>query len=404
MIKPLRLHYLVCFWALQFLLASEVVADWIQVTGSAPYMESNYTQSREMAREDAFKQAAMRFGSRVSSEQRMENGVITSDQVSISSDTRILRSRIQNEYIWKGQLKLVMDVELEEQPECPVTTGSEYLKTVAVLKFPLQLPEQSRLGELVDIDRGFASALSQRLHERGNVVVYENSHERLPGELINAPSRYTQQHTLTNAADFAKDIGVQFVVSGVIRDIGVADKEAFSTSYWSRLTRFTRHANQKRRFAVDLFIHDGFSGAIVWQRNFSIEAKWDAEPSEKIGFGSTEFWHGSYGQAVSGLIADMSGLIEDQLRCQPFMTRVSRVNGKTLHFSSGADTGIRPGDKFSLYRTSNFFDADQLKGVELTNVKTALTVSQVHPGFSSGTISVDPGRLNIQEDDLLIAW
>ena len=86
------------------------------------------------------------------------------------------------------------------------------------------------------------------------------------------------------------------------------------------------------------------------------------------------------------------------------MTRISRVDGKTLHFDAGASTGIRPGDKLSLYRTFNFNDADQQRGVELTNVKTALTVSQVHPGFASGTIAVDPGRLNIQEDDLLIAW
>ena len=44
------------------------------------------------------------------------------------------------------------------------------------------------------------------------------------------------------------------------------------------------------------------------------------------------------------------------------------------------------------------------RNVDLESVKTALTVTQVHPNFSSGTISVDPGRLNIQEDDLLIAW
>ena len=98
----------------------------------------------------------------------------------------------------------------------------------------------------------------------------------------------------------------------------------------------------------------------------------------------------------------MATNVTEQVRCQPFMTRITRIEGKILHFSSGASSGIRPGDTLALYRTFNFYDSERLTGVELDSVKTALTVSQVHPNFSSGTISVDPGRLNIQEDDLLI--
>lgn len=387
-----------------FLVAMGASADWVQVTGKAPYMESNYSYSRELAREDAYQQAVMQHNARISSEQRMENGVITTDRIEISSDARVIRSQIKNEYIWKGTLNLVMDVELESAPVCPSSQANQYKKKVAVLGFSLQVPDQARLGDLADIDRGFASALSQRLHQQGNLMVFENSHELMHAETINAPTRYTGQHTLTKAADFAKDIGVQFVVSGVIRDIGVEDSKTFSTSYWQRLSRAVNKSNDKRRFSVDLFVHDGFSGAIVWQRNFSIKSNWDEDLLSKVGFGSTEFWQGEYGRAVSGLIGDMAMMVEEKLRCQPFMTRISRVQGKTLHFASGAGTGIRPGDKLSVYRTFNFHDADRMKGVELTNVKTALTVSQVHPDFSSGTISVDPGRLNIQEDDLLIAW
>jgi hypothetical protein len=86
------------------------------------------------------------------------------------------------------------------------------------------------------------------------------------------------------------------------------------------------------------------------------------------------------------------------------MTRVSRVDGKTLHFMSGANSGIRPGDRFSLYRAEYLQHATQDSSIELFNVKTALTVTQVHPDFGSGSIAVDPGRLNIQQDDVLIAW
>ena len=221
---------------------------------------------------------------------------------------------------------------------------------------------------------------------------------------MDAPTSYTEQQTLTKAAAFAKQTGAQFVVSGVIRDLGFEDEAALGTSYWARLKRLGQQSNTNRRFVVDVFVHDGFSGAIIWQKNYALSEEWTTDPGKKIGFGSAEFWQDDYGVAVGGMINEMAAMIDDQLRCQPFMTRISRVEGKTIHFLSGASSGVRPGDKLALYRTLNFYDADLLQGVELTNVKTTLTVSQVHPSFASGKVLVDPGRLNIQIDDLLVAW
>lgn len=395
------------FWVIfiSSLLSSPFLyADWVQVTGKAPYSDVNYDYARSQARDDAYKQAIMLAGTRVTSEQRLENGVMVKDNIELSSQARVKRAQIQNEYVWKNTLHLVMDVEIESIPLCQASQASDYKKKVAVLGFSLQVPDQARMGGLDNVNRGFASALSSKLHRMGSLVVYENSQERLAGEIVNAPTLYTQQNTLTKAASFAKDVGVQFVVSGVVRDLGVESREAFTNSYWHKLRRAVNNTNQKRRMTVDLFVHDGFSGAIVWQRTFTLSADWKLDATMKVGFGSAEFWQSDYGRAVNGMLDDMALLIEEQLRCQPFMTRIARVDGKVLHFNSGASTGIRPGDKLSVYRTFNFHDADRNQGVELTNVKTALTVSQVHPGFASGTINVDPGRLNIQEDDLLIAW
>lgn len=381
-----------------------VLADWVQVTGRAPVASGLYEQARQHAREDALQQAVMTLGTQVNSKQRMENGVLTHDQVSLSSQARVNRSVVQDEYVWKGMLHLLMNVEVDTVPVCPASQANGYRKKVVVLGFSIQSPQQTKLGTIHDANRGLASALNQALQEQGGLVVFENSQYRLYDEVVNAPSHYSEQHTLTKAASFAKQMGAQFVVSGVIRDMGVEDETAFETSYWAKLKRLGRSANQNRRFSAELFVHDGFSGAIVWQKTFSVKANWTADAQQKVGFGSPAFWNNDYGQAVSGLVDKMAFMIDEQLKCQPFMTRISRVDGKTLHFSSGASAGIRPGDKLALYRTYHFHDADMLKGVELANVKAALTVSQVHPGFSSGALSIDPGRLNIQEDDLLIAW
>jgi len=387
-----------------FLFAQLSFADWVQVTGRAPFKKGLYEQAREHAREDALQQAVMQLGSQIKSEQRVVNGILKHDQISVSSQARVNKSLVVDEYIWKGVLHLSMNVDVEDVPACPTSQASNYKKKVVVLGFSVQSPKQARLGRIHDVNRGLSGALSQALHEQNGLVVFQSSQYALYDEVVNAPSTYTEQQTLTKAAEFAKQTGAQFVVSGVIRDLGVEDEAVFGNSYWARIKRFGSKSNTNRRFSADVFVHDGFSGAIIWQRNFALSAKWTADPDKKIGFGSAQFWQDDYGMAVDELVHTMASMVDEQLRCQPFITRISRVEGKTLHFSSGASSGLRPGDKLSLYRTFNFYDADLLKGVELSNVKTALTISQVHPSFASGSISVDPGRLNIQIDDLLVAW
>jgi hypothetical protein len=381
-----------------------VSAEWVQVIGKASYVEGNYEQARGKAREDALRQAIMQIGSHVKSEQRVVNGILKFDQVSVSSQARVKKSLVLDEYIYKGVLHLSMNVDVDDVPTCSGSQASTYKKQVVVLGFAVQSPDQTRLGAIHDVNRGLSSELNQALHERGDLVVFQSSQNSLYEDLINAPTSYTEQQTLTKAAAFAKQTGAQFVVSGVIRDLGFEDEAALGTSYWAHLKRLGGQANTNRRFIVDVFVHDGFSGAIIWQKNFALSEKWTTDPGKKIGFGSAEFWQDDYGVAVGGMVNEMAAMIDDQLRCQPFMTRISRIEGKTIHFLSGASSGVRPGDKLALYRTFNFYDADLLQGVELTNVKTTLTVSQVHPGFSSGKVLVEPGRLNIQIDDLLIAW
>ena len=384
--------------------SSKALAEWVSVTGSSKIVEKNYVKAREMARNDAFQQAIEYFGAKVSSQQRVENGVLKNDYLAISSDARIRKSVVEDQYERQGKLYLKMRIDVEDIPVCPDSQSSKYKKKVAIMGFSVENARSQRLGGLSNIERGLASSINQVLMSQDMLLVYENSNNSLYQELVNAPSHFTGQNTLTKAANLAKELGVQFVISGVIRELDLEDPDAFSTSVWSRFKRASGASNLNRRFSVELFVHDGYSGAIVWQRLFSLSAPWDTDFNEPVGFASAEFWQLEYGKAVRELIDGVSLLLGEQLKCQPFMTRISRIEGKTMHFSSGAASGIRPGDKLSLYRTFNYYDSDLLTGTELTNVKTVLTVSQVHPNFATGKISIDPGRINIQEDDLLIAW
>ena len=387
-----------------YLLSGSAHAEWIQVTGVAALKDGLYDQARASAHSDALRKAAMQFGTQIHSEQIMRNGQLVEDKVRLDSQAKIRRSEVQEEYVSEGSLYLVMNVDLERVQSCPGSQAAGYKKAVALMGFSLQSPSQALLGGLHDIDRGLSAALNQALTRQDSLLVMSASQSDLYADDRNAPTRYANEGQLTQTTRVAQDLGAQFVVSGVVRDLSVEDPDHYKNSRWQSLLRVSKLSNPLRRFSVDVFVHDGFSGSIIWQENFSTMADWNFAANEQVGFASAEFWNDSYGRAVQSEINTMAYLVAEQLRCQPFMTRISRVKGKTLHFDSGARTGIRPGDKFSLYRTYAFYDANRMAGVELQNAKTALTVSQVHPEFGSGTIGIDPGRINIQEDDVLIAW
>lgn len=389
---------------LSYLFSSYVSAEWVEVTGTASMKNASYAEAREAARQDALRQAMLKFGVRLSSHQSMKNGVLVSDELSVDSQVSVRREKIQEETIEDDIISIRYAADLERIPECPGSDAGKYKKSLALLGFNLQVPGQASIGGLHGIEHGLVSALADSISKHETMVLFERGYDAPFADAYNAPTSLDGQRMLTQAMSYAKQLNVQFVISGVVRDLGLVNPKAYSTSFWRRSIKFFAQANERRRFSVDLFVHDGLSGELVWQSNFATEGAWSASIEEQVGFGSQVFWKMGYGQAVAALLDDMAYSLNQQLRCQPFMTRIARVDGKILHFGFGASSGLKPGDKLSVYRSYNYYDAFQRTGIELNNTKTVLTVSQVHPNFASGTVNIDPGRINIQQDDVLVIW
>lgn len=383
-----------------------VQAEWVQVTGQATVVDGQFELARKQAREDALHQAAIRLGATIEGRQEMSNGALIKDDVTVTTQAKANRVVVVDESVDGNILSMVINADMVKikTQQCSADKANGYKKEIAVLGFLLQSPMQANLGALNDVGRRLPSYLREQLNEFNHLVVHESSQYRLYDEAINAPTSETTQRTLTKVVKYAQQMGVQFVVSGIIRDLSVNDTAAFGSSMWRSTQRSLGFADRNRRFAVEVFIHDGFSGAVVYQKRHEVTAIWDADPNDKVGFATPAFAQTQYGQAVSMLLKEVAQDVNGSLRCQPFMARITRAEGKVIHFASGASAGVRPGDQLAVYRTYRFYDSDLLAGTELTNAKAALTVSQVHPSFATGTLSVDAGRLNIQPDDLLIAW
>ncbi|HEY9118965.1 MAG TPA: flagellar assembly protein T N-terminal domain-containing protein [Marinobacter sp.] len=385
------------------MLASNVQAVVLEGVGHATIYNDDVESARHEARKAALRDVSLQYEAKISSRDTMENGVVTESRLQVASSSRARAVKVVDEYRSGNLLRITVRADMSESGSCSAGEASGLRKRVAVTGFPMVYPDQARIGRIDDAGEILPQLLQAELRNTGNLQVFGATTQRLFSDLLNAPTQQKFNNRLTNVIQVARELGVQFVVAGVIRDVGVSDPDAWGSSVIDRMQRGIGAANQNRRFVADLMIYDGFSGSPVYQERFATEARWDAGPGSSDGFGSAGFQETLYGQAVGALMKDMTSAVNDALACQPFITRVARVEGDKVTLDSGATAGLRPGDELKLYRSASFFDAPGATP-ELQDSGATMTVNNVHPDFSNGRIPVSGGQLNIQRDDVAIVW
>lgn len=287
--------------------------------------------------------------------------------------------------------------------ECPAEKARELHKRVAVTSFSLVDNQEVGLGGFSQIDRQVADKLLNAFGEGDRVLPYSAVDRRIYRETTNAPTQREWDRRLTRASRLSQSMGVQFVVSGVIRDISVEDAGAWGTSLLAQWQRDLGLANRNRRLVVDLYIHDGFSGALLMEQRFRTSGEWAFEPETRVDFGSAEFEASDYGKQSVQLVERMASAVSETLECQPFMASIDRVEERRIQIDSGTESGLEPGDEVALYRSERFLDQSG-KPPLLQKTGQTMRVERVQSSFASGTLPVEGHRMNIQRGDRVVIW
>lgn len=388
------------------LLTLQSYAITVEVTGTAP-LTGAVSYAREQALDDAMRQASLRAGAQVSSTQLMNKGVIEQDDVQVRSQSQLKNVEVLWEDQRDGLYEVAIRADVTPEAMCPAST-QRYRKAVAVAGFGLARPVQATLGNLQNIEQDLPRVLVNTLNDRGAVHALDATRISLFQDPRRAPSAETAQQRLTTSVALATQLGAQYVVSGVVRDLAMADEAARrevsnNRSPWLSLVGLDT-VSHNRQFVVDVFVHDGLSGAMLFQRSYSTSGDWTRAANEKTGFATPRFWKTNYGQEVRELLVSVVDDVDEVLRCQPFMARIVQARGNRLHIEASAGAGIRPGDKFQVYRTGTFFNLDLEPRTELSDMATEVVVKQVQPQFVVAEMSLSAEHLAIQRDDMVIAW
>ena len=379
---------------------SPASAEMVEVVGQAA-LDGAPSEARERALKDALHQASLQGNSRVSATQLMQHGELVRDDVQVATTAVVHDVRITGEDVVDGMYQVALRAEVTPQSMCPVPEKN-YRKAIAVTGFGLASPQQATLGHLENAEQALPRWLAGSLNQSGQLHVLDATDISLYLDPRRAPSAETAQQRLTTSVALATQLGAQYVVSGVIRDLDVHKERQREGR--SLLGSVFSRSHHPRDFVMDVFIHDGLSGAMLYQHTYRTSGLWDDDPRDHTGFATPDFWATAYGSKVSDLLETVTDDVNEALRCQPFMARIVRARGNRLHIEATASAGIRPGDTFKVYRTGTLYNLDLEPRTELTDMAAEAVVRQVQPQFIIADLSYPAETLSIQRDDMVIAW
>ncbi|MCB5162256.1 flagellar assembly protein T N-terminal domain-containing protein [Marinomonas algarum] len=389
------------FLTLLLLFPVTTFAKSVDAEGQAIIYDGDLVDARYRATQQAIKQAVLESGSRVNVKDEILNGELESS-LDIRSSGYVQKARILSEEQEGDFLRVLARVEVTPDSQCSTGPTSYYKKTVGVTGFELQSPQQARLGGLNNISRELPKKLAEAINRQGYLRALTATNIAIYPDLINAPSSTNINGSLTNVTRISEQLGVQYIVSGVIRDIGELYLR-FPDDKYNALDSDTE-IDKERNFVVDIYIYDGFSGALLFEHRYSEIGNWDISDHARVGFGSAKFWTVHYGKVVAQALKESALDTSDQLRCQPFIANIFRTEGNRIHISAGSLAGVKQGDKFNVYRRYEVFNQLQSAQTQLNNANISVTIKQVQPNFSVGELVVDSHILNVQQQDVVIAW
>ncbi|MBS4097626.1 MAG: flagellar assembly protein T N-terminal domain-containing protein [Sulfuricella sp.] len=355
-------------------------AQPIEAEGSALIDAGGIGKARQAAIEDALRKAEEEAGmSVVSSELRGSDGSVRE-----TSRYRAL-GRASNPMVvkeWREDNALYVHIRAEVMPR---DESLSYRKKIAVTQFHVAQPMQ--VQDLDNIWNGFPNALMQRLESSGMFLpVYPaGGMGRLELPLDRPQNRETVRI-------LAEQSGAQFVVSGIIHDAGAEVADGI-------LQKALRGKSDSRRIEVEIFIHDGLTGAVITRFRAYEATQGNVQPGRDKPFGSAVFFATDFGAAVARLIGREAQVVVNELGRLPFIAKIVRIEGERLFFDAGATSGVGVGDRFMLYTLSPLSDAAELGNNRLLGIAerpaATLTIKQVQPLFAVGVAEVQPQKIQI---------
>ncbi len=398
----------------------------VEAKGSAVITRGDIGAARLAAYQNALRQASMMRRAQVNATYATGAGGQVVDSVQVRAAGRLSRADIIDEHIANGIITLRVRVEIEEDgSRCGGFGHNSFRKKVTAVYFPLLDAAQVGTRDYYGFQRGIPTELLQRLSASGDFLVRDASDRSLHRDPLNATSIASNGHRIRPLVNTLQDeLGIQYVISGVIRDLGhgappgfrLTDRfELFGTEWNPLGIRFEpgwrgiedtlglQWQPNERRIEIEFFVHDAYTGELLARHRHAKVVKGVVKPDQPVRFGTRAFYSTPYGEAFRAVLDRQVAAIRRLLSCREFSVKVLGEDERYLYIDMGRDTRIKKGDRITLYKSARQGPVFGVDGgsYQFSEPSVTANVIRVYAGYSAVQLKGPPGPAMFQPGEYI---
>ena len=370
------------------------------VEGQAAVHNGAVLLAKKQALQDAIRVASQQSSVAIRSQSSVSNNNLQFDSMSMRSAAAVSNTKILREWQTGDVYHVKAMVELSPTGMCQQI----YRKRILATAFPRVVQEQLSDYETNDLDNGIPREINNLLMESNQFIGINATNIALyPRPDLAPETQERDPYQDSKIVKLAHKSGAQFVLSGVIRDLEIASDEYMNGSGIEALVNsWERHLSGKRNIGIDVYVHDGMSGALLLQRRYVDKSEGSVMIPASYTVGSDGFRTTETGKKITEIIDKASNDIQQTLNCYPFATRIADIKGNKVFIDAGAQEKLNVGDQLIVYGTAS--DGLHLEGGSsfVTSDKqpvSVLTIQSVTARYAIGTIEGSIGKLGIKVGD-----
>lgn len=347
--------------------------------GSAPIIDGAVHLARNRAINDALNQATLQYKAHIDSTATTISNVLVIESSRVNGAGTVEQMKIMDEWQKDGMLHVRIQAQIDEEKQRSPSPAARYRKKIAFLQFDIL--QRHHVQDLPNIEKDLPREFIRRMENTGNIIGIDATQY-----LVSAFDQEYHHNYAKTYTDIATKTGAQIIISGVLRDL----------SHEQGVFGF--FGNQ-RMFEMEVFIHDGISGARIARHRISERVKQGEIFNKNTPlFSNTNFYASKYGKVINKIIDSQIRIVLEDLSALPFSARIVHIDGKKIFFDAGASSLVSVGDILMAYRLNPdpFIEtqSQQHLGYLETPIAT-MAIQQVQPLFAMGKLAISTTKLNL---------
>jgi len=378
----------------------------VTVEGQAVINKDMPLLAKKQALQDAIRQASMQSSVNIHSQTLLSQNNVSVDAVSMRTAADVRNTKVIKEWTTDNIYHVVASVELSPDNGCT----PHHRKRIIATAFPLAKQEQVTGYETQDLYSGIPRELNNLLIESGDFIGSNATGVNLYPRADLAPEMQDRTaYRPSKVMQVATSNGAQFVLSGVIRDLEVESTEYMSGAGPLAFARsLAREVVARRGIGIDVYVHDGFTGALLFQQRYVDTVIGDVWIPATYTVGSERFNSTSTGAKIAHIIEQASTDIRQTLSCYPFTTRIVEIKGDQVFIDAGAQEKINVGDQLVVYSSDGSTELHLDGGLSFIGKDKqpsgVVTILNVTPRYAIGRLEAPARDLGIRVGDWVKSW